>query len=681
MARAFVPHTLTNLAVTEPAEHWVQFYETESFLVEKVVRFLRDGLAAGEPVVVVATRPHGERLTAALAAGGIDVAYERSVGRFVLLDAAETLAMFMVDGAPDAERFEASVGATIARVAAQFPGRVRAYGEMVDVLWRSRQQRAAIQLEHMWNDLRSKHVFTLLCAYVIDSFYKENRIHEICATHSHVLPLEGVDDFLENAAVAIHRVDRDGIIRWTNAAELVMLGYEHDEYVGHHISEFHVDKPVIREILARLANGETVDTEARVRHKDGSIRWLQINSNAQMRGGEFISTRCFSRDVTAQKEAEANLMASRAEVERASRAKDEFLAMLGHELRNPLSPILTAVQLMRLRGDGSSSREQNIVERQVNHLIHIVDDLLDISRITRGKIQLDKRPIKVASVLTKALEIAGPACEERKHAIAVAIPDEEIWIEADETRLCQVVTNLLTNAAKYSPQGGRIAVRVARDGKHVVIGVKDRGNGIAPDLLPRIFDLFVQGARTTERAKGGLGIGLALVRSLVEMHGGTVNAASDGIGHGSEFTIRLPAIELATEPSLEMERRIGDRVAVTARRILVVDDNEDACSLMGEMLQSVGHEVVVAYDGPHALEAVKRFRPDIAILDIGLPEMDGYQLAAALRAQLGPVRLIALTGYGQGQDRLRTQNAGFEAHFVKPVGLHKVLAAIEVAAR
>ncbi len=1003
-------------------DHWVQFYETDGFLADSVGRFMADGLRRGDPGLIIATAPHRAAMIERIRANGVDVDAAIAEGRFVVLDAAETLATFMVDGRPDWDRLRSSVHSVIERiVAAAGSTHVRAYGEMVDLLWRDGQQGAALRLEQFWNGLRGQHELTLLCSYLMDSFHEGGGIPAICRTHSHVLPPESrvIDDdeapaiaaenvqalvseiarrtelesalraslqqlraaetearvakedlegFLDNAVVPIHRVDRTGRICWANRAELELLGYAEFEYVGRNIAEFHVDAPVISDILARLLRGETLrDYEARVRAKDGSIRYLLINSNALHRNGELVTTRCFSRDVTALKEAEADrdavyrtselltaeldldkvvhtltaeatrlvraetgtfcytrdvvdeglppdvgsrlfipvvtsagdvlgglffghskpnafterdeklvtaiamqaataiqnarmyeaqiaareaaeaaekqtlllyritsglsralsaeeaarvvmretmgligasgaalllvdaheqnigqmitegestsqavaglgrisldadlpiceaartgrpvwiagrdalvaryphvaelqrersatwgalpllfegrtvgafaftctherpltpddealllaagaqcaqaierarlhdsTLAAKAQAEEASRSKDEFLAMLGHELRNPLSPILTAVQLMRLRGETSSVREQNVIERQVQHLIHLVDDLLDISRITRGKVTLDKKPLLVAGLVTKALEIAGPLCEERNHSISVSMPNEEIWLEADETRLTQVLSNLITNAAKYTPPGGKIDVRVVPDGKGVSVHVRDTGAGLGPDLLPRVFDLFVQGPRASDRGQGGLGIGLALVKSLVTMHGGTVSASSEGADRGTEMVVRLPTLEMRTPEAAATESKLRRRVQVTRRRILVVDDNEDAGALMGEMLRSMGHDVVVAFDGPRALEAVKRFDPEVAILDIGLPVMDGYELGAALRQQFGAVRLMALTGYGQEQDRVRTRDAGFENHFVKPVPLGKVVAAIEV---
>jgi PAS domain S-box-containing protein len=717
--------TPSDRAVLRQAEqHLVQFYASEGFLAGEVTRFLAEGLSAGEPAVVIATQAHRDLFLRHLQARAIDVAHLVESKRLVMLDAEATLAEFMVAGAPEPERFEHVVGGVLAKLGATTPGNsICAYGEMVDLLWRRGQQDAAIRLEELWNELRSRYDFRLLCAYVIDSFYKEGGIPRICATHSHVLAPERIEDpanmghllqslvgeiahrtevehqlrealsrarraeetaklavadledILENAAIAIHRVDRDGIIRWANRAELELLGYEPHEYIGRHIAEFHVDQPVIDDILTRLTCGGTLhDREARVRTKSGDIRILQISSNFQRKDGG--TTRCFSRDVTDQKRAQQA-------AEQASRAKDEFLAILGHELRNPLSPILTAVQLMRLRGETASAREHNIIERQVKHLIHIVDDLLDLSRVARGKIELAKAPVNLRSLVTKAVEITSPLLESRSHHVDIVQPDGDIWLEADETRLCQVLTNLLSNAAKYTPPHGHIELRVTRDGGRVVIRVRDNGVGIEPELLPRVFDLFVQGERTHEHPQGGLGIGLALVRNLVSLHGGSTSAHSEGRGTGSEFTVELPIIDMGNVATSAQDHELDlrQRVHVTPRRILVVDDNEDAGELLAELLRKIGHEVVTASDGPRALEAAKRFTPEVAILDIGLPVMNGYELCAALRERLGStVRLVAVSGYGQDKDQRRALKAGFECLLVKPVSLQRVLAAIEVDA-
>ncbi|HLU67951.1 MAG TPA: ATP-binding protein [Kofleriaceae bacterium] len=362
---------------------------------------------------------------------------------------------------------------------------------------------------------------------------------------------------------------------------------------------------------------------------------------------------------------------ARSRAERADRRKDEFLAMLGHELRNPLSPILTALELMRLRADDQVRKERQIIERQVSHLVRLVDDLLDVSRITRGKVELRRRPIEVAEIVAKAIEMASPLLEERRHQLATSMPTSGVVVYGDEQRLAQVVANLLTNAARYTEPGGSIAVRATTDGRDVEIEVSDTGAGIAPDLLPVLFDMFVQGERALDRSEGGLGLGLAIVSNLVAQHGGTVRADSPGLGRGSTFTVRLPLAgedaALAAEVAPPSRRATTERGEI--RRVLVVDDNRDAAETLAEALSYFGYETRVALDGPGALAAAPGFEPHAALLDIGLPLMDGYELADRLRALPGmdDLRLVAVTGYGQPSDRKRSLEAGFDEHMVKPV--------------
>jgi signal transduction histidine kinase/CheY-like chemotaxis protein len=365
------------------------------------------------------------------------------------------------------------------------------------------------------------------------------------------------------------------------------------------------------------------------------------------------------------------------EIESAKRAKDEFLAMLGHELRNPLSPVVTALDLLKRRGEGRMNREQEIIERQVGHLIRLVDDLLDVSKITRGKIALRKEPLEIGGVVAKAVEMASDLFDQQRHRLSIDVPAEGLRVEADFPRLAQVFANLLTNAARYTEPGGCIAIRAFRDGPDVVVSVEDSGRGIAPDLLPRIFDHFVQGRRSADRREGGLGLGLALVKSLVALHGGAAVARSEGPGKGSEFEVRLPATATA-ERSADVSRSPSPQDGVASKRVLVVDDNEDSADLLREMLQWVGHEVEVAHDGPSALAMVDRFAPDVAVLDIGLPVMDGYELGRRLheRPRAARCRLIALSGYGQERDRAQSKASGFEAHLVKPVDARRLLEAV-----
>jgi signal transduction histidine kinase/ActR/RegA family two-component response regulator len=370
------------------------------------------------------------------------------------------------------------------------------------------------------------------------------------------------------------------------------------------------------------------------------------------------------------------------ELEAAARAKDEFLAMLGHELRNSLSPIVTALQLMKLRGDASTTREQQVIERQVDHLVRLVDDLLDISKITRGKIELRRETVEIAEVIAKAVEMASLLLEERAHLLTIDVPRDGMLWEGDPIRIAQVVANLLTNAARYTPRGGAITLSASTlRGGDIEISVRDNGIGISDEMLPRIFDLFVQGKRNSDRAEGGLGIGLTLVKTLVGLHGGSVLAESDGLGKGSEFVIRLPATPIgrAALPNAKAALATPLPRSTEGKRVLVVDDNSDAATLLATALRLVGHEVEVANDPVVALTTARRFNPEVAILDIGLPVMDGYELAARMRADLAlaSCRLIALTGYGQEHDRIRSLESGFQRHFVKPVDIEKLM--IEVA--
>lgn len=363
----------------------------------------------------------------------------------------------------------------------------------------------------------------------------------------------------------------------------------------------------------------------------------------------------------------------------ANRSKDEFLAMLGHELRNPLSPIVTALQLLKLRSDGQAGKALEIVERQVQYLIRLVDDLLDVSRITRGTIQIKKRLLRLQDVVAQGAEIAMPLVEQRRHHLDVHLPSSELRLNGDEGRLAQVVSNLITNAAKYTDPGGCITIEARRQGGELVLTVRDDGIGISAELLPHVFDMFTQERQAADRSRGGLGIGLTIVRNLVERHGGTVQAESKGLGQGSEFTVRLPVA--SEEPAAVDHSSAPNPVAGARQRILVVDDNDDALELLAEVLRNAGHVVTTAKDGPTALNVMKSFHADVAILDIGLPVMDGYELAGRLRAELGKElpRLIALTGYGQDSDRARAKQAGFAEHLTKPVDGARLLGALAAA--
>ncbi len=385
-------------------------------------------------------------------------------------------------------------------------------------------------------------------------------------------------------------------------------------------------------------------------------------------------------DLCAQALERARLFAiernARNAAESASLAKDQFLAMLGHELRNPLAPIVTALSLLASTDAATSERARGVIGRQVTHLVRMVDDLLDVSRITGEKVQLQRARVELAQVVARAVELSSPIVDQRQHHLAVDVASEGLAVIGDATRLAQVVANLLNNSAKYTPLGGRIELAVWREGDRIVLTVRDDGTGIEAAMLSTVFELFAQERQSLDRSQGGLGLGLTIVRSLVGMHGGTVTAASDGRGRGSLFTVTLPAAPPLSTDAAVVPPAVARPPGEPLRRILVVDDNLDAAELMGEVLRARGHDVCVAHDGPTALALAAEFHPDIALLDIGLPVMDGYELARRLRGQLGAVKLIALTGYGQAADRARAKDAGFDLHMVKPVQMDALRAAL-----
>jgi signal transduction histidine kinase/ActR/RegA family two-component response regulator len=361
----------------------------------------------------------------------------------------------------------------------------------------------------------------------------------------------------------------------------------------------------------------------------------------------------------------------------ANRRKDEFLAMLGHELRNPLNPIITSLDLMDMRGDGTSRREREVIRRQAQHLAGLVQDLLDIARVTGGKVTLRKEPTEIAAAVARAIEMASPLLEQRAHLLQLAVPQRGLLVDGDPMRLPQVFANLLMNAAKYTERGGRISVSARRDGAEVVVEIRDNGIGLAPEVFATIFEPFVQGTRGLDRAEGGMGLGLALVRSLTQLHGGTVLAQSDGPGRGSTFSVRLPALqesairkETPRSPTSMEKPMPSERI----ERVLIVDDNADCALGFAEVIRILGHKVEVALDGPRALQIAATFQPTIALLDIGLPVMDGYELARKLResATGTQLKLVAVTGYGEEANRAMSLAAGFDLHTVKPVDLDSI---------
>jgi PAS domain S-box-containing protein len=660
-------------------------------------------------------------------------------------------------------------------------------------------------------------------------------------------------DFFENATVGLHWVGADGTILRANRAELDMLGYTREEYIGRQIADFHVDENVICDILSRLKAGEKLEEyPARLRCKNGSIKDVLIDSSVLFRDGEFVHTRCFTRDVTQRRRSErtarfladassalavitdfnstlqkvaslavphfadwatvdlvetdgrlrrvsaahvdpakvelahelhrrfppeasaqqgvwnivrtgqpeiirqitddllvqtvqhpdclqvvrelglksyigvplsvrgktlgvltfisaesghlydetdlavAKDLAERAaiaiqnaqlyqELRQADRRKDEFLATLAHELRNPLAPIRNGIQVLNLTGSKASTavEARSMMERQVNQMVRLVDDLLDVSRITRDKLELKRQRVELAAVIKNAVETSRPLIEHAGHEFSVTLPAAPVFLDGDPIRLAQVFSNLLNNSAKYTEPGGQIRLIAETVANEVIVSVEDNGLGIPREAMPGLFQMFSQVDRNMERAQGGLGIGLTLVRRLVEMHGGTVEAYSEGPGRGSKFVVRLPQMEQETADN-PTEVSDGARARTAKRRILIVDDNHDSAVSLGMMLKIMGNETRTAHDGLAAVEAASEFQPDIILLDIGLPKLNGYGACRRIREQPWSkgVTIVALTGWGQDEDRRRSAEAGFNHHLVKPVelaALQSLLADLPVA--
>jgi signal transduction histidine kinase/ActR/RegA family two-component response regulator len=359
------------------------------------------------------------------------------------------------------------------------------------------------------------------------------------------------------------------------------------------------------------------------------------------------------------------------ELRQANIRKDEFLATLAHELRNPLAPVLHGLSVMKFSNDREIRTEaRQMMERQIGHMVRLIDDLMDVSRITRGKVELKRERLDLRRILEHALELSRPLIEAAKHELSVSIPESPLPVEADATRVAQVVSNLLNNAAKYTPDGGSIQLDATMNDDELVVRVRDNGTGIPADMLPEVFEMFTQVGRTIDRAKGGLGIGLTLARRLVEMHGGTLTAESGGPGQGSTFVVTLPLAEAGSQEVATPNEQPAGANAVRRKRVLVVDDNIDGAESLAMMLQYFGHETCTAHDGPSALETSREFHPDLLFLDIGLPGMNGYELARQLRREpdANGMILVALTGWGSEDDRRQAREAGFDYHLTKPAG-------------
>jgi two-component system CheB/CheR fusion protein len=461
--------------------------------------------------------------------------------------------------------------------------------------------------------------------------------------------------------------DVSGRALFVNEACSDFTGRDRDELIGEGWLQFiHPEERqrYVADFAGALRGRARFETDLRLLRHDGVYRWMRSISVPHFDpDGGYSGYVALTLDVHDRKQAEYELLA-------ADRRKDEYLAMLAHELRNPLAPIRNAAALLSRtpNADSKATWATGIIGRQTEVLAKLLDDLLDVARIARGKISLTTVPVDMVVVVDRAVEISRPLIDGRRHRLSIDLP-EPLTVVGDLLRLTQVLSNLINNAAKYTDEGGEIRIEARRHDREAVIRVSDNGAGIAPDMLPYVFDLFAQADMTLDRSKGGLGLGLTLVRQLVRLHGGSVEAHSDGLGHGSAFVVRLPLMDGAPTPPSQDDGVAATAPAAQGRRILVVDDNVDAAQSLAMVLETFGHDVRVVNDAREVVAAADRFRPEVAILDIGLPHIDGYQLARNLRGRAGTSKalLIALTGYGQPEDVERARLAGFDHHLVKPV--------------
>ena len=476
---------------------------------------------------------------------------------------------------------------------------------------------------------------------------------------------------------AIFMLDPQGIVQSWNAGAQAINGYEASEIIGRHFSTFYTPDDIVArkpeiELETARDQGRAEDEGWRVR-KDGSLYWVSVVVTAiHGPGGELRGFAKVTRDMTDRRRLE--------ELERSSRRMNEFLAMLAHELRNPLAPIRNAVTIMQLETLQSPVLRncRDVIDRQLTHVTRLVDDLLDVGRLTTGKIKLRKELVRVSDVVTRSIETVRPLVTARRHALTVQQPEQPVYVNGDSTRLSQVLQNLLVNAARYTPEGGRIGLKVEAADNFVYVSVADNGRGLAPEHLESIFELFVQTETgTAAGSDAGLGIGLTLARSLTEMHGGSLDATSPGLGQGSTFTVRLPA---AAHPALT-EAEEARAEAEGGLRVLVIDDNRDSADSATDVLRLLGNHVESAYDGESGIAVAARLKPQMILLDLAMPGMDGFEVRKRLR-ELGDTSnayLVAMTGFGNEEDKRRTRMAGFDAHLTKPVELDALVTLLNEA--
>lgn len=626
------PHS--NWSGMHELEHFVQFYETDTFLLDSLTGFIGTGLERGDAGIVVATKAHREALDERLEAQGLDLAAARASGQYVSLDAEETLSKFMVNGSPDQALFIELVGDIINR-SAHGRSAVRVFGEMVALLWAEGKQSEAIILEEFWNELGKTHSFSLLCGYPMHGFSREasaEPLHHVCTAHSRVIPAESYSTLN----------DADDRLR-----AIIMLQQK------------------ARLLEAEIA--ERKETEATLR----SV----LEEREQLLVSEQIA---------------------RSEAESANRLKDEFLATVSHELRTPLTAILGWSHMLRSHrlSEAAAARALNTIDRNAKLQAQLVEDILDVSRVITGNLRLAVAQVDAASIINAAIDSVQLAADSKGIQLEVTLDPKARHIQGDASRLQQVVWNLLSNAIKFTPSGGQVRVRLERSESYVQIKVSDTGSGINRDFLPYIFDRFRQADGKLTRRHGGLGLGLSIVRHLVELHGGTVHAESPGEGLGSTFVISLP-VAAAQErvesnggsetgslwASEEHNPHLKSLPSLDGVRVLLVDDDRDTLNLLAVILAEYKATVQKASSVSEALEIFEWFSPDVVVSDLAMPGEDGYLLISRIRAVEAngggkQTQAIALTAYARIEDRVRALSAGFNMFVPKPVEPDELITAI-----
>ncbi|HYR87854.1 MAG TPA: ATP-binding protein [Terriglobia bacterium] len=590
---------MTGESALIPADpnHDVQFYESEPYLHEAVARFLADGLRHGDQLVVITTPEHRHAFINVLNAQGFDIKAAIAAGQLTILDARETLATFMVGNLPDEQLFNRSIGDVITKArGGREQAKVRAFGEMVDILWREGNAGEALLLEDLWNALARTHSFSLLCAYSMSNFGSSEhsvQFQQVCRQHTHVRP-----------------------------------------------------------------------TERYMKMGDEPGRFREI-SQLQQRA------RSLENEIERRKALEQTLRAARDEAEAASRVKDEFLAVLSHELRTPLNAILGWIQIVNSRSDEQTvNRALEVIKRNARLQVNLINDLLDVSRVMTGKMTINSGLVDLVRLIEASADSIRPAASAKSIQLDLQFDESAFFINGDSDRLQQVLWNLLTNAVKFTPSNGRVEIRLEHDDANVRIHVRDNGQGIAPEFLPHVFDRFRQADTGTTRKHGGLGLGLAVVRYLVEAHGGRVRAESKGVGFGTTFTVQLP-VSIPVSGSVEDKKSRLPIRPLDGFHILIVDDERDTRELFRFILEESGAVVETAASSDAALFLLESSRFDMLVADIGLPAHDGFALIAAIRAHAQPhvreIGAIAVTSYAGDDYKTHALAAGFDDYIAKPI--------------